>query len=104
MRIEKDQIISGIVLIVMAAVFVFGAWMPMRGKKSALLGRIEQLNQQLGPQRAEVANLVGLVRGWDLRRIATFATAVSAIHCTVLGNRKGIPSMEEVDAFVRERT
>ena len=61
MRIEKDQIISGIVLIVMAAVFVFGAWMPMRGKKSALLGRIEQLNQQLGPQRAEVANLVGLV-------------------------------------------
>ena len=50
------------------------------------------------------AYLVGLVRGWDLRRTATFATAVSAIHCTVLGNRKGIPSMEEVDAFLRERT
>jgi ribokinase len=49
------------------------------------------------------AYLVGLVRGWDLRRTATFASAVSAIHCTVLGNRKGIPSMEEVDAFLRER-
>ena len=49
------------------------------------------------------AYLVGLVRGWDIRRIATFASAVSAIHCTVLGNRKGIPSMEEVDAFLRER-
>jgi sugar/nucleoside kinase (ribokinase family) len=49
------------------------------------------------------AYLVGLVRGWDFRRIATFASAVSAIHCTTLGNRKGIPSMEEVDAFLRER-
>ena len=49
------------------------------------------------------AYLVGLVRGWGLRRTATFASAVSAIHCTVLGNRKGIPSMEKVDAFLRER-
>ena len=49
------------------------------------------------------AYLVGLVLGWDLRRIATFASAVSAIHCTVLGNRKGIPSIEEVDTFLRQR-
>jgi len=48
------------------------------------------------------AYLVGIVRGWDLKRTATFASAVSAIHCTVLGNRKGIPSMEEVDRFLRE--
>ena len=39
------------------------------------------------------AYLAGLVKGWDLKRIATFASAVAAIHCTVLGNRKGIPSM-----------
>jgi len=50
------------------------------------------------------AYLAGLVKGWDLRRIATFASAVSAIHCTVLGNRKGIPSMEEVETFLRERS
>jgi len=50
------------------------------------------------------AYLVGLVRGWDLRRIASFSSAVSAIHCTVLGNRKGIPSMEEVETFLRERS
>jgi ribokinase len=49
------------------------------------------------------AYLVGLVKGWDLKRIATFSSAVSAIHCTVLGNRKGIPSMEEVETFLRER-
>ncbi|HEY90716.1 MAG TPA: carbohydrate kinase family protein [Dehalococcoidia bacterium] len=49
------------------------------------------------------AYLVGLVRGWDLRRIATFASAVAAIHCTTLGNRKGIPSMQEVEEFLRER-
>ena len=49
------------------------------------------------------AYLVGLVKGWDLRRTAIFASAVSAIHCTVLGNRKGIPGMEEVETFIRER-
>jgi len=30
------------------------------------------------------AYLVGLLHGWDLRRVATFATAVSAIECTRL--------------------
>jgi len=50
------------------------------------------------------AYLVGLVKGWDLTEIATFSSAVSAIHSTVLGNRKGIPSMEEVEAFIRERS
>ena len=50
------------------------------------------------------AYLVGLVRGWGLRTIATFASAVAAIHSTVLGNRRGIPCMEKVDAFLRERT
>jgi len=48
------------------------------------------------------AYLVGLANGWDLRRTATFASAVSAIHCTVLGNRKGVPTMAEVEAFLRE--
>jgi len=50
------------------------------------------------------AYLAGLVKDWDLRRIATFASAVAAIHCTVLGNRKGIPSMEKVETFLRERS
>jgi len=50
------------------------------------------------------AYLVGLVRGWDLSRIATFASAVSAIHCRVLGNQRGIPTMEEVETFIQERS
>jgi len=50
------------------------------------------------------AYLVGLVRGWDLEKTATFASAVAAIHCTVLGNRKGIPSMDQVETFLRERS
>lgn len=49
------------------------------------------------------AYLVGLLKGWDLERIATFASAVSAIHCTVLGNRKGIPTFQEVEAFLEQR-
>jgi ribokinase len=49
------------------------------------------------------AYLVGLAWGWDLGKTAVFASAVSAIHCTVLGNRKGIPTIEQVDGFLRER-
>jgi ribokinase len=49
------------------------------------------------------AYLVGLAKGWELERIAAFASAVAALHCTVLGNRKGIPSMEEVEALISDR-
>jgi len=49
------------------------------------------------------AYLVGLLKGWDLRRVATFATAVSAIECTRLGGRVGIPTYDEVIAFLRQR-
>jgi sulfofructose kinase len=49
------------------------------------------------------AYLVGLLHGWDLRHISTFATAVSAIKCTRLGGRAGIPRYEKVVAFLRER-
>lgn len=46
------------------------------------------------------AYLVGLAKGWDLERCASFSSAVAALHCTVLGNRKGIPSMAEVEALM----
>ncbi len=48
------------------------------------------------------AYLAGLVKGWNLERTATFSSAVSAIHCTTLGNRKGIPTLDEVEAFLKE--
>ena len=50
------------------------------------------------------AYLVGLAKQWELERTAAFASAVSALHCTVLGNRNGIPSMAEVDALISERS
>lgn len=46
------------------------------------------------------AYLVGLARGWDLERCASFSSAVAALHCTVLGNRRGIPSMDEAEALM----
>jgi sulfofructose kinase len=47
------------------------------------------------------AYLVGLIHGWNLRFIAMFASAVSAIKCTCLGGRSGIPGMEETFEFLR---
>jgi sugar/nucleoside kinase (ribokinase family) len=49
------------------------------------------------------AFLVGLLRGWDLRAVATFSSAVSAIKCTQLSGRRGIPSFDQTLAFLRER-
>jgi sugar/nucleoside kinase (ribokinase family) len=47
------------------------------------------------------AYLVGLVNGWDLERIARFATAVSALKCGRMGGRAGIPSLPQVIDFLR---
>jgi ribokinase len=49
------------------------------------------------------AYLVGLAKQWELQRTAAFASAVAALHCTVLGNRKGIPSMAEAEALIEGR-
>ena len=49
------------------------------------------------------AYLVGLQRGWDLRTVALFATAVSALKCRQLGGRAGIPTFEETVGFLAER-
>ena len=48
------------------------------------------------------AFLVGLLQGWDLRSAATFSTAVSAIKCTQLSGRRGIPSFDQTLAFLQD--
>ncbi len=52
------------------------------------------------------AFIVGLLRGWDIRRTIRFAHAAAAMKCRQLGARRGIPTVEAVDAFLeaaRER-
>jgi len=49
------------------------------------------------------AYLVGLLHGWDLRTVALFSTAVSALKCTRLGGRGPIPTYDQVMAFLHER-
>jgi sugar/nucleoside kinase (ribokinase family) len=49
------------------------------------------------------AFIVGLQHGWSLRDIVRFSAAVSALNCTKLGGRAGIPTMAEALAFLREQ-
>ncbi len=49
------------------------------------------------------AYIVGLLRGWTPRQCALLASAVSAIKCTKLGGRAGIPNFEQTMAFLKER-
>jgi sulfofructose kinase len=49
------------------------------------------------------AYIVAMMHGWTPRQCALFATAVSALKCTQLGGRAGIPTFEQTMAFLRER-
>jgi sulfofructose kinase len=46
------------------------------------------------------AYAVGLLHGWDLRRVAALASAAAALKCIRLGGRSGIPTMWEVEDFL----
>ncbi len=47
------------------------------------------------------AFIYGLLKNWDLRRIAVFSNAVAAIKCKKIGGRMGIPSIKEVEEFLK---
>jgi sugar/nucleoside kinase (ribokinase family) len=49
------------------------------------------------------AFVYGLLQRWSAGHILAFANAVSALKCTRLGGRSGIPSASEVRAFLRAR-
>ena len=49
------------------------------------------------------AFLFGLLKGWKLADIAKFSNAVSAINCTEMGGREGLPDYEKVRKFLREK-
>jgi sulfofructose kinase len=44
---------------------------------------------------------LGLARGWELGRIMQCAAAAAALKCRKLGGRAGIPTMPELEAFLR---
>jgi sulfofructose kinase len=49
------------------------------------------------------AFLYGLLQGWEAGDILRFANAVSALKCTALGGRSGIPQVEVVQHFLDTR-
>jgi len=49
------------------------------------------------------AFVYGVLQGWEAGHILLFANAVSALKCTRLGGRTGIPSRDEALAFLRAR-
>ena len=46
---------------------------------------------------------VGLTKGWSLRDIVIFSSAVSAIKCKKIGGRAGIPTFDETMEFLIAR-
>lgn len=47
------------------------------------------------------AYIAGLLKGYSAKEAARFASAVSAIKCTRIGGRSGIPSFAIADAFIK---
>jgi len=50
------------------------------------------------------AFIYGLLQGWDVEEIARFSSAVSAIKCTRVGGRAGIPDLPTVEKFLKDGT
>jgi sulfofructose kinase len=50
------------------------------------------------------ALMAGLIENWALPKILEFAAAAAAMKCRGLGGRAMIPSREEADEFLRERS
>ncbi len=48
------------------------------------------------------AYIYGLLQGWNMPECMRFASAVSALKCTEIGGRKGIPSLDKVKAFIKQ--
>ncbi len=49
------------------------------------------------------AYLFGVLKGWDIKTITHFSTAVSALKCMKLGGRRSIPELSEVKEFLSQR-
>ena len=48
------------------------------------------------------AYIYGLLQGWNMSECMRFASAASALKCIEIGGRKGIPSLEKVNAFINQ--
>lgn len=46
------------------------------------------------------AYIFGLLQGWNMPECMQFASATSALKCTKIGGRKGIPTLGQVKAFI----
>ena len=47
------------------------------------------------------AFIYGLLQKWNLEDVIRFSHAVAAIKCTQIGARRGIPTLSEVQEFLR---
>jgi sulfofructose kinase len=47
--------------------------------------------------------IYGLLQGWDIRNTVTFASALAAMKCTKIGGRAGIPHLNEVIMFLKDK-
>ncbi len=48
------------------------------------------------------AYIYGLLQGWNMPECMRFASGASALNCTEIGGRKGIPSLEEINELIEE--
>jgi ribokinase len=44
--------------------------------------------------------IYGLLQGWEVEEIVSFASAVGTLNCRSLGGRTALPSRAEVDDFI----
>ena len=61
-----------------------------------------QCHQKMDKEKDGGLYTAGLLQGWKMPECMRFASAASALKCTELGGRKGIPSLEKVNTFIKK--
>ncbi|MDP3024352.1 MAG: PfkB family carbohydrate kinase, partial [candidate division Zixibacteria bacterium] len=49
------------------------------------------------------AFILGLLKKWKMEKIIELASACAALKCRKLGGREGIPSLKEIQDFLKKR-
>jgi sugar/nucleoside kinase (ribokinase family) len=64
--------------------------------------RVEVVDPSGAGDAFDAGYILGLLRGWSLRRTLTFASAIGASACTKLGTTPGVFTMPEAEAFLEQ--
>jgi ribokinase len=82
-----------------------GCWLRTTGDQFQVPGfQVDAVDTTGAGDAFHGAFIYGMIRGWEVHQVARFANAVAAINCRSLGGRRGLPTLTQVETFLKTHT